>query len=111
MERLSGIDDHYFETRFIDLDGYNVPPRRYRTLRWAKARAETLSLDGCGSIWYQGETGEVPLEMIRYPGADALLITLHQPDPIGKIIDGFGDMVTLISEYADYILSAAGRDV
>ena len=61
------IDDHYFETRFFDADGSEVPPQRYRTLRWAKARAEKLRLYGDGSIWYQGETGQVPLEMIRYP--------------------------------------------
>jgi hypothetical protein len=60
------MTDNYFETRFCDFDGAEVPPRRYRTLRWAKARAEKLWLDGCGSIWYQGDPGGRPLEMVRY---------------------------------------------
>lgn len=61
------MDDHYFETRFYDeFEGHEVPPKRYRTLRWAKAHAEKLWLGGCGSIWYQGEPSDRPLEMVRY---------------------------------------------
>jgi hypothetical protein len=73
------MTDHYFETRFCDFDGAEVPPKRYRTLRWAKARAEKLSLDGCGSIWYQGDVGQPPLEMVRYRD-DGVIIDVTEGD-------------------------------
>lgn len=73
------MDDHYFETRFVDLDGRDLPPRRFRTLRWAKARAEKLWVDGYGSIWYQGDSGQLPLEMVRY-GEDRSIVDVSESD-------------------------------
>jgi len=54
----------------------------------------------------------------RAPATECLLtherrreLSRDQPDPVGKIINGLGDMVALISQCADDLLGAAGRDV
>lgn len=86
------IDDHYFETRFADADGVNVPPTRYRTLEDATAQAEDLSLDGSGSIWYQNEAGDPAVEMVRYT-EDGSVIDGSDDDDTNYPMDGVADSI------------------
>ena len=67
------MDDDYFETRFTNADEADVAPKKYRTLKAAKALAENLSLDGRGSIWYQNKGGDHPVEIVRYQDDGSVL--------------------------------------
>ena len=85
------IDDHYFETRFTDADGNEIPPQRYRTLQGALADAIVLPDGSYGSIWYQDEPGSPPLEVLRQDADGSMVDALHDDGtnyPLGGVPEG-----------------------
>ena len=84
------MDDHYFETRFTDADGNEIPPQRYRTLQGALADAIVLPSGSYGSIWYQDEPGATPLEVLRQDADGSMVDALHDDGtnyPLGGVPD------------------------
>jgi len=85
------IDDHYFETRFTDADGNEIPPQRYRTLQGALADAIVLPSGSYGSIWYHDEPGSKPLEVLRQDADGSMVDALHDDGtnyPLGGVPEG-----------------------
>lgn len=84
------MDDHYFETRFTDADGNEIPPQRYRTLQAAMAEIIGLPDGSIGSIWYQDEPAAEEVEVIRQE-ADGTMVDVQNDDgtnyPLGQVPD------------------------
>ncbi len=85
------IDDHYFETRFTDADGNEIPPQRYLTLQGALADAIVLPSGSYGSIWYQDQPGSQPLEVLRQDADGSMIDALYDDGtnyPLGGVPEG-----------------------
>jgi hypothetical protein len=69
------MDDHYFETKMTVPHGVAIPPERFRTLQGAM----TCGLpDGAyGSIWYQDEPEDAPVEIIRFNEDGTVVDAVH----------------------------------
>ena len=81
------MDDHYFETRFTDADGEEMPPQRYRTLQGAMADVIGFPDGATGSIWYLDEPESEAVEVLRQE-EDGTIIDVQNDDGTNYPLDG-----------------------
>lgn len=84
------MQDHYFEARMTCPDGAQVTTPRQRTPQGVWADVLDLPTGSYGSIWFQGDPGDGPVEYVRFNEDGTVIDALHDDGshyPLGGVTE------------------------
>lgn len=81
------IDDHYYETRFVDAGGAEIAPQRFRTVQEAMAEVVGFPEGYSGAIWFRDGPDSAPVEVLRQNPDGSMVDALHD-DGTNYPLDG-----------------------